>query len=255
MFKKSLYCFFLFFAAFLSQGLLGQCENSTQHSNVWSDAWLSCETTPNPNTLRGTGHWIQYDFGSGYEFNGSHFWNSNEEGYTHRGFKEVVIDYSNDGSNWTELGIFEFEEATGADDYEGFAGPDFGGIQARYILITMLSTFDEADCTGLAEVKFYVDEIITVTNIETVELEEKTNIPFHIFPNPVEDIIYIQTDQLPTEGNWDSYKVINELGQVVMAQDFSKEINVSHLVSGIYQIMVEDKKGNSSVQQFVKVTK
>jgi len=252
MFKYSLLCLVCFS---LSQGVIAQCDNATQHSNMWNDAWLSCEMSPNPNTERGIGHWIQYDFGSNYQFNESHFWNSNEAGYTHRGFQEVAIDYSEDGSNWTELGIFEFEEATGTNDYEGFAGPDFGGIQARYILITMRSTFDESDCTGLAEVKFYVNEITETTSIETITAEEEQTNRFQIFPNPVENIINLQTSH-----QWVSYKITNELGQVViignfMTESFSTEINVSELPRGVYSISLEDKDEGIETQQFIKIDK
>lgn len=242
--------FLLSFLFCFVQTAFGQC-NTELHSNVTNDAWLSCETSPNPNTVRGIGHWIQYDFGFVYQFNESHFWNSNEAGLTERGFKEVAIDYSMDGTNWTELGQFEFEEASGESDYPGFEGPNFGGIEARYVLLTMISTFNDSDCTGLAEVQFFVDETEQpTTSIESIELENTTEaFALQLFPIPTKAVLNIQTEQT----NLAQYKISNELGQIVQEGKYQPTINVKDFANGIYYLSIKDKNENWVTRKFVKV--
>jgi len=75
---------------------------------------------------------------------------------TGRGFKEIAIDYSVDGTNWSEIGTFQLPEATGATDYQGINGLDLSGHSARYILITAISNWDDGACAGLSEVRFEV---------------------------------------------------------------------------------------------------
>jgi hypothetical protein len=131
-----------------------QCAPTDKHSNTPEDSWLSCFPSPNPNTVRGTTHWIQYDFGSTVSLSQTKIWNYNVNDDLGRGFKDVVIDYSEDGVNWTQLGNFSWAQANGLDGYTGFDGPDFGGINARYVLITALSNWDNSNCMGFSQIEF-----------------------------------------------------------------------------------------------------
>jgi len=128
------------------------CDVTDEHSTNEEDMWESCTPAPNPNPARGISHWIQYDFNELYILNTSHIWNYNASGNLGNGFKEVVIDYSEDGVNWVELGTYLWDQANGQGDYTGFMGPDFNGVVARYVLITALSTHDpNASCAGFSE--------------------------------------------------------------------------------------------------------
>jgi hypothetical protein len=85
-----------------------------------------------------------------------HVWNDNEnywQNETDRGLNSVTIDYSDDGTNWTELGTYSWPQAPGASTYTGFDGPDFGGVCARYVLVTVNSNYGDAHY-GLSEVRF-----------------------------------------------------------------------------------------------------
>ncbi|MEL6635401.1 MAG: fibronectin type III domain-containing protein [Bacteroidota bacterium] len=132
--------------------LAAQC--SDPNPNIWQNTWQSCQASASPNPLRGEGHWIRYDLGRVYPLSKTHVWNSNELGATGVGFKNVVVDYSEDGQSWTELGAFLFPQGTGQARYGGFEGFDFGGMGARYVLITAIDNWGDASCYGLAEVKF-----------------------------------------------------------------------------------------------------
>lgn len=129
-----------------------KCNVTDQIANKPSNNWLSCQVNPNPNPMYNEGHWIKYDLGERHQLISSHIWNYNVQNETYKGFQNVSIDYSDDGSNWTNLDTYFWPQATGESGYGGFNGPDLTGIFARYILIT--STDDPSVCRGLGKVAF-----------------------------------------------------------------------------------------------------
>ena len=138
-----------------SYTLNAQC-NAPGHSTNEKDSWLSCQTSTNPNTIRGDSHWLQYDLGYVYELGATTFWNYNVANFTNKGFKQIAIDYSLDGVDWKDAGTFQLPEAEGDAGYEGTPGLDLTGITARYVLITALSNWNNGTCAGLSEVRFDV---------------------------------------------------------------------------------------------------
>jgi hypothetical protein len=131
-----------------------KCNVTDQLDNIQNVNWLSCDRAASPNTLRDTSHWVKYDFGQLVELQQTQVWNFNESGGTQQGFEMVAVDYSQDGSNWTELGVYNWNLATGADDYSGFVGPHFGGVTAQYVLITSLDDPNTEACRGFGKVAF-----------------------------------------------------------------------------------------------------
>ena len=131
--------------------LHAQC--GTPSMSIWENTWTSCLTSPNPNPDRGSGHWIQFEFSEVQRLTIAHIWNTNESGQSQNGFKNVVVDYSTDGTEWKELGSFEFSKGTEEAVYGGFEGFDFQKDSAKYVVITASSNWG-GECYGLAEVKF-----------------------------------------------------------------------------------------------------
>ena len=129
-----------------------KCSVTDQLDNNPENNWLSCAITPNINPIRTDGHWIMYDLGARHELHQSQIWNYNVLNETLKGFENVVIDYSDDASTWNEFGSYTWPLAPGDSGYSGFAGPDFQGTYARYILISCLDT--EPSCKGLGKVAF-----------------------------------------------------------------------------------------------------
>ncbi len=147
----------LLLCLFTNNFIIGQCDSEAYSTNA-KDSWLSCQTSSNPNTNRANSHWLQYDLGYIYELGETTFWNYNVANQTGLGAKEVVIDYSLNGISWTEAGIFQLPEATGNEEYDGFAGLDLSGISARFVLITFLNNWNGGICIGMSEVRFDVKE-------------------------------------------------------------------------------------------------
>lgn len=145
------------------------------HSNMWEDSWISCNETPNPNPVRGMSHWIEYDFGEPYFLGELTLWNANQTGETDRGFQQMVIDYSMDGTNWIEWGTYTLNQAPGTDGYMGENGPDLAGIKAQYLILTAVSNYGDPNCASLAEVKFEVIPAVTSELNFTVFLEGPYN--------------------------------------------------------------------------------
>tara|TARA_B100000497_G_C7650218_1_gene391139 strand:- start:147 stop:1082 length:936 start_codon:yes stop_codon:yes gene_type:complete len=140
------------------QLLSSQNECITVNSSIWDVTWQSCQAKPNPNASRGNTHWILYDLGKIYDLSSTWVWNVNKSSELNSGFKNVIVEYSLDQSNWITLGTYEFEKAPGTSFYKGFKGPDFDKRKARYILLTAIDNWGAASCYGLTEVRFNTTE-------------------------------------------------------------------------------------------------
>ena len=142
--------------AFPENTINGSGLTGNSHSTEWIHTWTSLGMTPapNPNPAHGSGYWLHYDLGSQYQLTLMHVWNANE--VTGRGFNSVTIDHSSNGSTWTELGTFDWPQATGSPGYTGFDGPDFGGVSARYVLITANSHYGDGFGYALSEIKINI---------------------------------------------------------------------------------------------------
>ncbi|MHC4558251.1 MAG: LamG-like jellyroll fold domain-containing protein [Planctomycetota bacterium] len=102
--------------------------------------------------------WIQYEFSKIFKLHQMWVWNFNGSYIAYFGIKNATIEYSTDGTNWTELdGVPEFEKAPAVDDYVHDTIVDFGGVAARYVRINSKSNWSEGitDQCGLSEVRFF----------------------------------------------------------------------------------------------------
>ena len=221
-----------------------QCNENT-HSNNENDNWLSCTESENPNSLRGNGHWILYDLGYTYPITTSHIWNYNVAGETGKGFKNVVFDYSIDGTTWNQWSFYEFGEASGTNLYDGEQGPDFGNINARYILITATSNHDFSNCYGLAEMRFDIDESVEVG---LAEIEDDNSV--QVFPIPTSDILNITIDNIEVK----EMIIRNVTGQELQRYPkYKSAMDVSYLVEGVYFLIINTVDNKIIVSKFVKI--
>ena len=129
-----------------------KCGLTDQIDNQPANNWLSCQVSANPNPLNQRNHWIKYDLGARHQLLTSQIWNYNVANQAQNGFQQVRIDYSENNTVWNHLGNYTWSLANGDSGYGGFVGPNFGGVHARYILITSLG--DTTSCKGLGKVAF-----------------------------------------------------------------------------------------------------
>ena len=97
-------------------------------------------------------------------------WNSNQpiESYLGLGAKTVKIEYSADGTNWTQLAnVPEFVRAPGQDGYGHNTTVSFGGVSAKFVKLTIEKNWGGMNpVTGLSEVRFfYVPAAYSINNI------------------------------------------------------------------------------------------
>ena len=228
-----------------------QC-NEDRHSTNWYDGWVSCEKDENPNTPLGNSHWIKYNFKAPYKLGKMHIWNINDPKNLLTGIKEAIIDYSMDGDTWTNLGTFILDPGAGQGDYNGFEGPDFGGIEAQYVLITAKSSWGNNQCAGLSEVRF---EIKTPTDVETPQEIETASLNVRAFPNP-----FIYHTNIEVKSNSDEpifYSITDAFGREIIPETKSIHKNIRlnltkvNLAIGIYYVKL--RQGNTIGN--VKITK
>ncbi len=141
----------------LTIGVLFANAQCVDNGNYWNESWVSCSTSTNPNPARGVSHWILYEFHENQSIDTSYVWNANRTGESGWGARDVVVDYSADGTTWTELGNYTFPQAPETSSYQGFLGPIFGGVSVNKILITILNNHDGNTCASLAEVQFKIN--------------------------------------------------------------------------------------------------
>ncbi|MDY0355248.1 MAG: hypothetical protein RBR19_05170 [Sedimentisphaerales bacterium] len=114
-----------------------------------ADMWLAYP--PAEGTL-----YIQYEFDSLYKLHEMLVWNYNVQFEPMLGFglKDVTVAYSENGTDWTALGDFEFARATATTTYTANTTVSFGGVAARYVRLNVNSGYSLIGQYGLSEVRF-----------------------------------------------------------------------------------------------------
>ncbi len=125
----------------------GLLHNKLAEGNMW----LSNRDGEQPT-------WIEFEFDKVYELHQMWVWNSNEslEPAIGVGIRDVTIEYSIDGNDYTTLGAtHEFTQAPGADDYAHNTTIELDGIAAKFIRFTANSNWGGIlNQFGLSEVRF-----------------------------------------------------------------------------------------------------
>jgi len=120
------------------------------HSTEATDMWLS---GGEPNA------WIEYEFDKVQKLHEMWVWNSNQTMELAFGFglKDVTIEYSTNGTDYTTLAdVPEFAQAPGTPDYAYDTVVDFNGITAQYVKLTANDNWGAfMPQSGLSEVRFF----------------------------------------------------------------------------------------------------
>jgi hypothetical protein len=164
-------------------------DTGRRHGTDLKDMWLGSATggtaNPHPGTAKGA-NWIGYAFDKSYPLGKTWIWNWNNEGAgSATGLNHVTIEYSEtggtDSAEWKRLGDFQFSRASGAPNDLGFAGPDFQGVSAKYVVLTVhpltgdmatSGSWGAGDC-GLSEIRFFLNT--AAADAEAAEMESGKN--------------------------------------------------------------------------------
>ena len=114
-----------------------------------TDMWLAYP--PAEGTL-----YIQYDFDRLYKLHEMLVWNYNVQFELILGFglKRVTVEYSENGTDWTTLGDFDFAKATATASYKANTTVSFGGVAAKSVRLNVNSGWGMMGQYGLSEVRF-----------------------------------------------------------------------------------------------------
>jgi len=126
-------------------------DDNNLHSKEEAAMWLSSSEP--------LGAWIEYEFDKIYKLHEMWVWNSNQviEPLIGFGLKDVTVEYSTNGTDYTTLGTtHEFARAPGADGYEHNTTVDLSGVVAKYVRLTANSNWGGImPQYGLSEVRFF----------------------------------------------------------------------------------------------------
>jgi len=127
-------------------------DDNDLHSTEATDMWLSGSGGPGSA-------WIEYEFDKVHKLHEMWVWNSNQpvESLVGFGFRDVTIEYSTNGADYTTLGTtHEFARAPGARDYAHNTTVDFSGVAVKHVRLTANSNWGGfMPQYGLSEVRFF----------------------------------------------------------------------------------------------------
>ena len=121
-----------------------------QHSTEGTEMWLSGMGDAAPS--------IQYAFDKPYKLHEMWVWNSNQliESFVGIGAKDVVIETSVDGTEWTILeASTQLAQAPGSPTYTANTTVDFGGVLAQHVRMTINAGWGMLPQYGISEVRFF----------------------------------------------------------------------------------------------------
>ncbi len=123
--------------------------DADEHSVESTDMWLT-------TTDAGLPVWIQYEFDRVYKLHELLVWNYNVQFEPVLGFgaKDVTVEVSTDGIEWTALSDVEFAQATAAPTYAANTTVDLAGVAARFVRLTVNDNWGPLTQVGLSEVRF-----------------------------------------------------------------------------------------------------
>lgn len=206
-----------------------------KHSTGAHEGWLSCETSPNPNSALGDTHWILYDLSSNYPVYDIQIWNQNHPTLRLAGVKELKVHHSQDSINWTSAGTYTIPKAPASPDYEGYMGIDLEGVDLRYLLLTPMSNYGE-HCYGISEVKIFTSD------------QEKNALDFNLITCVSEDVFKNLKGGLEKNG------VYSGPGVTDNGND-SFDFNTDEIGEGDYEISYTYQENGQTIVEtgFIKV--
>jgi len=163
-----------------------------EHSIDSGDMWLAIPPAGELLT-------IEFAFDGVYKLHEMLVWNYNVQVELLLGFglKDVTIEYSEDGADWTALGDVAFNQATTKADYTANTTVDFGGAAAQHVRITVNSGHGVLGQFGLSEIRFlYIPVQAREPQPEdgAVDVTVDANLSWRAGREAVSSEVYLSTD-------------------------------------------------------------
>ena len=169
-------------------------DENALHSAESANMWVSARGGPAPT-------WIQYEFDRAYKLNEMRVWNHNTtfESYVGFGIKDVTIEYSANGTDWTELdGVPEFARAPAAPGYAHNTTVDFAGVAAKYVKITANDNWGLLNQYGLSEIRFFYLPVCArepSPDSGATDVDPEVTLSFRAGREAVKHYVYLGTDK------------------------------------------------------------
>jgi len=134
---------------------------------------------------------------------------------------------------------------------------DFENAKLRFNNCTLFENIPQTISTNLIPAGStiyydFTDGVITTPPsclfLESHEtLSQNNNVLIKVYPNPVSDVLKVNTDR-----QFQEYEIIDISGKILLKDLFTKEITISHLISGNYFLKLKDSKGGLVLLKFIK---
>lgn len=135
-------------------------------------------------------------------------------------------------SNWTQVTI--------PINYSNVNSPDT--IQLNFVANKAI--MGKTPCSNGAFLE--IDNFMLTTPTDLVNLNSDIK-EFSLFPNPTNsNLIFISSSS-----NFQSYQISNTIGEIVKKGNYTNELDVNELKSGIYYLQLVDEKKNVITKKFV----
>jgi len=123
--------------------------DADEHSTAAGDMWLGVPAGEEPL-------WIQYEFDHISKLHEIDVWNYNAEFELILGFglKDIAVEYSTDGTEWTLLENVTLAQASAKSTYTYNTTVDGQGVAAKYVRFAINSGYSLIGQYGLSEVRF-----------------------------------------------------------------------------------------------------
>jgi len=163
------------------------------HSTSASDMWLGIPEGADPV-------WIQFEFDGVYKLHEMVVWNYNSEFELALGFgiKDVAVEYSSDGVEWTAFGDVTLAQAPAEPDYAANTVMDMQGVAARYVRLAVNSAYGVIGRYGLSEVRFLSVPVQARASQPTdaaTEVDVNTELSWRAGREAASHEVYLDTDE------------------------------------------------------------
>lgn len=212
-------------------------------STYWIGDIASCSERMSPNPDRGISYWVLYEFSEPMNINTCQGWYEKQHLMKEMP-QEALVDYSEDGINWTSFGKFKFPGYE-QNQYRGFLGPDFKNQKIKKILFTFPNVIKSDECPYIPELQFNVDAEVQTEHASNIELDFN-DLNISIFPNPVKETLRLHFKSkladkvrifvIAADGNKEYYKeyqsIIKEQIIPISTMDFGTGLHVVLVETG-----------------------